>query len=120
MIDPICHEYVLEGMNVALSAGNNNLTNRWNFIAANGNVKSQLNKSQSLRTCRRSLHKRLLHHKQTLMDMDQIKKTFIAQEQAGSAISKHQGKQFWKELTQFASKVGKHLVVAAGVTFLPS
>ena len=82
-----------------------NLSNRWNFIAANGNVKSQLSKSQSLRTCRRSLHKRLLHHKQKLMDMDQVKKNFMAQEQAGAPISKHQGKQFWKELTQFASKV---------------
>jgi hypothetical protein len=59
---------------------------------------------------RKSLHKRLLHHKQKLLDIDHMKKNFMAQEMSNSStLLKHQGKQFWKELTQFASKVNyKH------------
>lgn len=88
-----------------------NLSNRWNFIAANGNVKSQMNKSQSVKMYRRSLQKRLLHHKQKLQDIDHLKKNFMAQEQTSSnALMKQQGKQFWKELTQFASKVGCNII----------
>ncbi|XP_053375851.1 baculoviral IAP repeat-containing protein 6-like isoform X2 [Mercenaria mercenaria] len=92
----------------AKKVNGSNLSNRWNFIAANGNVKSQMNKSQSVKMYRKSLHKRLLHHKQKLLDIDHMKKNFMAQEQSSSnTLLKHQGKQFWKELTQFASKIRK-------------
>ncbi|XP_052766452.1 baculoviral IAP repeat-containing protein 6-like isoform X2 [Mya arenaria] len=90
-----------------------NLSNRWNFIAANSNVKSNLSKNQSVRQYRKSLHKRLLHHKQKLMDIEHMKKNFLSSEQGGASLNKQQGKTFWKELTQFASKaspsVSQHL-----------
>ncbi|KAL4237916.1 Baculoviral IAP repeat-containing protein 6 [Mactra antiquata] len=99
-----------EGASAKKSTGSN-LSNRWNFIGANGNVKSQMNKSQSVKMYRRSLHKRLLHHKQKLLDIDHMKKNFMAQEQSSnmSGLKSH-GKHFWKELTQFASKHLKDII----------
>ncbi|KAH3853367.1 hypothetical protein DPMN_095889 [Dreissena polymorpha] len=55
---------------------------------------------------RKSLHKRLLYHKQKLTSIDNMKKSFLAQDQTpGSSVAKQQGKQYWKELTKFASTV---------------
>lgn len=84
------------------------LSNRWNFIQASNNVKTEKKRTRSVGIYRRSLQKRLLHHKQKLKDLEQAKKTFMSQEKEGQVnhtLYKQQEKQFHKELSKFASKV---------------
>ena len=99
----------LSHVNVMISTGIG-LSNRWNFIQANTNVKSEKKRTRSVGIYRRSLQKRLLHHKQKLKDLEQAKKVFMSQEKEGQVnhtMYKHQEKQFQKELSKYASKVRK-------------
>ncbi|XP_069118544.1 baculoviral IAP repeat-containing protein 6-like isoform X2 [Argopecten irradians] len=87
----------------------NSLPNRWNFIQGDHNSAQNKSKVKSSKVYRWSMHKRLLHHKQKLMDLQQAQKTFFNSDKSlsGSSTSllKQQEKQFRKELSQYASKM---------------
>ena len=101
-----------------ISFAGNNMPNRWNFIqgdhttltssASGAKVKSA---NKLIKGSRLSMQKRLLHHKQKLMDLQQAQKTFFSSHSekstanSSNALLKHQEKQFRKELSQYASKV---------------
>ncbi|OWF45700.1 baculoviral IAP repeat-containing protein 6-like isoform X2 [Mizuhopecten yessoensis] len=87
----------------------NSLPNRWNFIQGDHNLVNNKSKVKSSKLYRWSMHKRLLHHKQKLMDLQQAQKTFFSSDKTASGSStsllKQQEKQFRKELSQYASKM---------------
>ena len=71
-------------------------------------MKSEKKKTKSVGIYRRSLQKRLLHHKQKLKDLENAKKAFMSQDKEGQvnhSLYKQQEKQFHKELSKYASKV---------------
>lgn len=56
------------------------------------------------------MQKRLQHHKKKLMDLEQAQKTFFTSQfdspSSSNTLLKQQEKQFRKELSQYATKVG--------------
>ncbi|KAK3576772.1 hypothetical protein CHS0354_014586 [Potamilus streckersoni] len=91
------------------------LPNRWNFIQAENTFGNKIQKSKSVKLSRRSLQKRLLHHKQKLIDLEQVKHSFMWQgdkssQNISNSILKQQEKQFKKELSQYASKHLKDII----------
>lgn len=97
----------------------NSLPNRWNFIQGDHNSAGSLaagnsakSKSTKLvRGSRLSMQKRMLHHKQKLMDLQQAQKTFFSThpdkgtQNSSNTLLKQQEKEFKKELSKYASKV---------------
>lgn len=87
------------------------MQNRWNFIQGDHNALPSKSRVKSTKLYRWSMHKRLQHHKQRLMDLQQAQKTFFASQadKSGQSTSntllKQQEKQFKKELSQYTSKV---------------
>lgn len=77
-------------------------------------------KGNSSKVYRRKLQKRLMHHKQQLLDLQQAKKTFMSlqMEKAAAgvlnketeALLKQQEQMFKKQIKQYSSKVCMALV----------
>lgn len=101
-----------------LSLSENSLPNRWNFIQGDHNSAGHLGangakgKSTKLvRGSRLSMQKRMLTHRQKLMDLQQAQMTFFSNHSDKSAqnssntLLKQQEKEFKKELSKYASKV---------------
>ncbi|XP_067680641.1 baculoviral IAP repeat-containing protein 6-like isoform X2 [Haliotis asinina] len=95
--------------------------NRWGFIQGHVSSNPSRSKSRSGKLYRRSLQKRILHHKQRLHDLELAKKKFVESqlEKSGGqavvgkeaqALMKQQEQQFKKELSQYASKHLKDIV----------
>lgn len=98
----------------------NSLPNRWNFIQGDHNsagfLASNSTKSKStklVRGSRLSMQKRMLHHRQKLMDLQQAQKTFFSNhpdkssQNSSNTLLKQQEKEFKKELSKYASKVDR-------------
>jgi hypothetical protein len=97
----------------------NSLPNRWNFIQGDHNSAGSLAAANSakakstklVRGSRLSMQKRMLHHKQKLMDLQQAQKTFFSThpdkgaQNSSNTLLKQQEKEFKKELSKYASKV---------------
>ncbi|XP_064622207.1 baculoviral IAP repeat-containing protein 6-like isoform X2 [Lineus longissimus] len=100
--------------------GSMGTSNRWDFIQGDAAMHSTKGSSNSRsKLYRRKLHKRLMHHKQQLLDLQQAKKNFLSSqmEKLGSgitkeaeAIIKHQEQLFKKTLKQYTSKHFKDIM----------
>ncbi|XP_022332916.2 dual E2 ubiquitin-conjugating enzyme/E3 ubiquitin-protein ligase BIRC6-like isoform X4 [Crassostrea virginica] len=103
--------------------GENSLPNRWNFIQGDHNSAGHLGangakgKSTKLvRGSRLSMQKRMLTHRQKLMDLQQAQMTFFSNHSDKSAqnssntLLKQQEKEFKKELSKYASKHIKDII----------
>ncbi|XP_062579414.1 baculoviral IAP repeat-containing protein 6-like [Saccostrea cucullata] len=101
----------------------NSLPNRWNFIQGDHNSAGSLAASNAkakstklVRGSRLSMQKRMLHHKQKLMDLQQAQKTFFsthpdkAAQNSSNTLLKQQEKEFKKELSKYASKHIKDII----------
>ncbi|CAH1791767.1 unnamed protein product [Owenia fusiformis] len=91
------------------------ISNRWDFVQGETAISNQqtVSKSNNLRQYRRRLQKRLMHHKQQLLDIQQAKKHFMSSQIEKSAIGlnkeaeaalKQQEAIFKKQLKQYSSK----------------
>ncbi len=95
-------------------------SNRWDFLQGEAAMQSSRlsAKSNSSKLYRRKLQKRLMHHKQQLLDLQQAKKNFLSSQMektassAGGLVSKEaeamlkqQEQLFKKQLKQYSSKV---------------
>ncbi|XP_041353670.1 baculoviral IAP repeat-containing protein 6-like isoform X2 [Gigantopelta aegis] len=94
-------------------------TNRWGFIQGQLSTNPSKSKTRSGKLYRRSLQKRILHHKQRLHELELAKKKFLEKhmEKSGQsmgkeaqALLKQQEQQFQKELSQYASKHLKDII----------
>lgn len=88
------------------------MPNRWSFIQGEAGLPSTKTKSRStVKRYRSTLQKRLMHHKQKLMDLDQAKKKFYEKSSSSTVpkeaqnVLKQQEQLFKKEFSQYASKV---------------
>lgn len=97
-------------------------SNRWDFLqgdAALHNSKSSA-KTTSARLYRRKLQKRLMHHKQHLLDLQTAKKNFMSAQlekstaagvsKEAEALLKQHEAVFKKQLKQYSSKVSRYFV----------
>ncbi|XP_064603703.1 baculoviral IAP repeat-containing protein 6-like isoform X3 [Liolophura sinensis] len=94
-----------------------NMPNRWSFIQGEAGLPSTKTKSRStVKRYRSTLQKRLMHHKQKLMDLDQAKKKFYEKSSTSTVpkeaqnVLKQQEQLFKKEFSQYASKHLKDIV----------
>lgn len=93
------------------------VSNRWNFIQGENAVQTnKLSKTSSSKLYRRKLQKRLLHHKQQLLNLQQAKKHFSTKLEESIAsgnlldketehLVKTQDLLFKKQMRQYSSKV---------------
>ena len=94
-------------------------SSRWDFLQGDAGLWSSSGSSKASlsKMYRRKLHKRLLHHKHQLQDLQAAKKNFMAaQLEKSNAVAlvmkdaemilKQQEQIFKKELKQYSSKVG--------------
>ncbi len=66
-----------------------NTSNRWDFIQGDTAMHNSKNAAKSTSAClyRRKLQKRLMHHKQHLLDLQQAKKNFMTSQMEKSAAA---------------------------------
>lgn len=100
-------------------------SSRWDFIQGESALRSSWSKKNAVasKLYRRKLHKRLIHHKQQMLDLQQAKLNFLTSQQdkaaapLGSLHSKEaehfmktQELMFKKRFKQFYSKVSSLLL----------
>ena len=95
---------------------NGSSSTRWDFVQGEQAMQTSklASKSKSARLYRRRLQKRLMHHKQQLLDLQQAKKNFLTTQiekhpsvmsKEAEVLMKQQEQLFKKQLKQYSSKV---------------
>jgi baculoviral IAP repeat-containing protein 6 len=103
-----------ESTSSSSSTSGSSPSNRWDFIQGDTTLQSSKvpGKATSARLYRRKLHKKLLHHKQHLINLQQAKKNFMASQvdkvglskDAELLIKQHE-LMFKQHLKQYSNKV---------------